>query len=369
MEINPENHIFAYQSNELLNLFETENNLIYSDKCIEVQRSLDPEHLQDIIKYQVNYYNSKQHYCYPTPIIICKLNDKYTIIDGQHRYESIKTLTNLYQQRNPFNVPVSIIHVETKEEIIDLFKIINMNKPIPSMILEDTTNWLQVSKGFENYLYQNYSVYNKSSDRPRMPHLNFNKIMDYIHEEKVVERGKIQSSEQFIRLFDELNIFYKNHTQTYIGEQKYIKNIESQIQRCVSKQRNNPLYVSVYRHYEWLEKIIMKAKDNIEYDRMEHISKTSRVKILKHLRNLVWHTYASNYSMDGSCYVCNGNITYDNFECGHIISVFYGGKTHIDNLRPICHTCNSDMSIMNLEDYKSKLEESIQPIVDFDELD
>ena len=137
----------------LQSLFENEKNLIYSDKCIEVQRSLDPEHLQDILKYQINYYKLKQHYFYPTPIIVCKLNDKYTIIDGQHRYESIKTLTNLYKQRDAFMVPVSIIRVETKDEIIEYFKIINMNKPIPSMILEDTTNWLQVSKGFEKYLY------------------------------------------------------------------------------------------------------------------------------------------------------------------------------------------------------------------------
>jgi hypothetical protein len=369
MEINPDNHIFLYQSNELLNLFENENNLIYSDKCIEVQRSLDPEHLQEILKYQVKYYQLKQHYFYPTPIIVCKLNDKYTIIDGQHRYESIKTLTNLYKQRDAFTIPVSVILVETKEEIVEYFKIINMNKPIPSMILEDTTNWLQVSKGFEKYLYDNFSVYNKSSDRPHMPHLNFNKIMDYIHKEKVVERGKIKSSEQFIKLFDELNIFYKNHNQTYIGDKNYIKNIKSQIYRCVSKQRSNPFYVSVYRQFEWLEKIVMKSRDNIDYERMEHISVTTRLRILKPLKNLVWSRYASNHSMYGLCYVCKSNITYDNFECGHIISVFYGGETHIDNLRPLCHTCNSDMSIMNLEDYKSKLEESVQPIVDFDELD
>ena len=97
--------------------------------------------------------------------------------------------------------------------------------------------------------------------------------------------------------------------------------------------------------------------------------KKKRTRILKPLKNLVWSRYASNHSIHGSCYVCKSNITYDNFECGHIISVFYGGETHIDNLRPLCHTCNSDMSIMNLEDFKSKLEESIRPIIDFDELD
>ena len=89
MEINPENHIFAYQSNELLNLFETENNLIYSDKCIEVQRSLDPEHLQDIIKYQVNYI------CLSIHLILRFCNQLHFLILLIHLHIFLKFLFNL----------------------------------------------------------------------------------------------------------------------------------------------------------------------------------------------------------------------------------------------------------------------------------
>ena len=44
-------------------------------------------------------------------------------------------------------------------------------------------------------------------------------------------------------------------------------------------------------------------------------------------------------------------------QCGHIKSVFYGGRTNIDNLEPICTKCNLDMGIKNLMDYKKELDQ------------
>ena len=88
---------------------------------------------------------------------------------------------------------------------------------------------------------------------------------------------------------------------------------------------------------------------------MEHISiKSKHIKIKKPLRKKVWSTYNNN-NLEGKCYVCDRNTDYDTFECGHIISVFYGGKTEFNNLKPICSTCNKDMSINNLEEYKQSL--------------
>ena len=39
----------------------------------------------------------------------------------------------------------------------------------------------------------------------------------------------------------------------------------------------------------------------------------------------------------------------------YIVSVFYRGKTEFNNLKPICSSCNKDMGIHNLEEYKSSL--------------
>lgn len=40
---------------------------------------------------------------------------------------------------------------------------------------------------------------------------------------------------------------------------------------------------------------------------------------------------------------CNNEITPFNFECGHNIPESKGGKTNLDNLLPICSSCNKSM--------------------------
>lgn len=40
---------------------------------------------------------------------------------------------------------------------------------------------------------------------------------------------------------------------------------------------------------------------------------------------------------------CNNEINPFNFECGHNIPESKGGKTNLDNLLPICSSCNKSM--------------------------
>jgi hypothetical protein len=57
----------------------------------------------------------------------------------------------------------------------------------------------------------------------------------------------------------------------------------------------------------------------------------------------------------GLCCCCNTEqITFVNFQCGHIESEVDGGQTHVDNLLPICQSCNGSMGSMNLNEYKEK---------------
>lgn len=76
------------------------------------------------------------------------------------------------------------------------------------------------------------------------------------------------------------------------------------------------------------------------------------VKISKVLRNKVWNTYIGQDKGIGKCYVCDTQISQQNFECGHVIAAALGGNNNIDNFRPICGTCNKSMGVQNLEDFK-----------------
>lgn len=66
--------------------------------------------------------------------------------------------------------------------------------------------------------------------------------------------------------------------------------------------------------------------------------------IPKALREQVWIKYNSaNYN--GKCYIqwCSNVITPFSFEVGHNIPESKGGTLDIDNLRPICGSCNRSM--------------------------
>lgn len=73
------------------------------------------------------------------------------------------------------------------------------------------------------------------------------------------------------------------------------------------------------------------------------------------LRKAVWNTYiGENFGM-GYCFAgCRGIISQMNFACGHVISEKDGGKLILQNLRPVCTTCNSSMSTQNMTEFMKK---------------
>jgi len=73
------------------------------------------------------------------------------------------------------------------------------------------------------------------------------------------------------------------------------------------------------------------------------------------VRIAVWDTYIGRAVGETNCTVCNtAKISQFNFHCGHIIAERNGGDISIENLRPICKSCNSSMRTTNLEEYKQQ---------------
>ncbi len=67
-------------------------------------------------------------------------------------------------------------------------------------------------------------------------------------------------------------------------------------------------------------------------------------------RSKVWRQWCGNL-MDGRCFCCENEITYEKWHCGHITARAKGGGIEPENLRPTCHTCNLSMGTMNMYEY------------------
>jgi len=51
------------------------------------------------------------------------------------------------------------------------------------------------------------------------------------------------------------------------------------------------------------------------------------------------------------CYCCGKSISLENYHCGHIIAFCNGGKDELNNLMPICPSCNLSMGKQNMYDF------------------
>ena len=73
------------------------------------------------------------------------------------------------------------------------------------------------------------------------------------------------------------------------------------------------------------------------------------------LKRKVWDKYVGECIGKTLCLCCNLTpIVQASFSCGHIISEFNGGKLELDNLRPICVSCNSSIGTNNMDEFIKK---------------
>jgi 5-methylcytosine-specific restriction endonuclease McrA len=79
-----------------------------------------------------------------------------------------------------------------------------------------------------------------------------------------------------------------------------------------------------------------------------------RPSVTSDLRTSVWETYYGNV-LRKACYCCKtSEISATKYQVGHVVSVANGGATSVENLRPICASCNSAMSSENMDTYMEK---------------
>lgn len=70
------------------------------------------------------------------------------------------------------------------------------------------------------------------------------------------------------------------------------------------------------------------------------------------VKRLVWNKYIGEDIGKSKCYCCKlSSITQLTFHCGHVVAEKNGGDINVDNLRPICQSCNSSMGTINMDDY------------------
>ena len=77
-------------------------------------------------------------------------------------------------------------------------------------------------------------------------------------------------------------------------------------------------------------------------------------RIPKILKDLTWQKWVGDEVAKTKCLCCGINdIKMNSFHCGHVISEADGGPTTVENLRPVCATCNLSMRTQNMDVFKT----------------
>ena len=133
------------------------------------------------------------------------------------------------------------------------------------------------------------------------------------------------------------------------------------------KQPSDPLYFSIWRNYEWIDMALSALDLNtitsicVTPSTSTSASASGRKLLPAKVRAKVWKKHNKAISDTGTCYVCDDSLEFSDMECGHVLAHALGGTTTLDNLMPICRTCNRNMGIMNLNQYRDMMGDILVP--------
>lgn len=279
-------------------------------------------------------------------ISLCNLNEKYFLIDGQHRFNVMYYLYNRYKHN--FNVNVQIINVESMEDIKEVFDNINKNTPLPDMNFENSFE-KDIISDTVLYFQSKYPLIWSEYSKCHRPSI----FINYFEETILFIQKHIKSKnyEILIEIIEDYNDKHKNYVIEDYRDRSLTENM-------LNQAKKSEFYLGLYKYDNNQDYGYIWAKKIIEYKTSITISvkkKNRKTKITKPLRYLVWNTYIGTETRNTKCVLCdNIEIKIENFECGHIIAESKNGETILENLLPICGLCNKLMCNQNMDDFVTK---------------
>jgi 5-methylcytosine-specific restriction endonuclease McrA len=313
----------------------------------ELQREANIEMINEIIDYQISFFNKTKSFCFMGELTLIIQDNDYYIIDGQHRYESMKKIYN----KCPFyKISINLIKADSNFTIENAFQLLNKSKPVPEYIIENTTNILKKAKliHFKTLFQIKYKPYISKSNNPRKPNINIDTLLDKLNKSYLINCEMMVNGNDIFEYMEYVNVIYWKYLDKKYNE-KCIEKVEKLKEKHVLYICNDIEDDIWLNNKNWIEEYY----ENKNKSNEQTLNK--RKKISQKERKLVWEKDFIDKEK-GVCKVCNKvEININIFHCGHIISHKNGGETSFENLKPICVLCNNKMGSMNLYEYMKNI--------------
>ena len=331
---------------------------IFLKKCkIEtpsIQRELDPESVNQLendikSKAEVNGY-------YDFGIFeMAELQGILNLCNGQHRYQVLK---NIVEKCNPgvISVQVRIKGVHNESELNEYWKICNASQP--QAIFQNSDQQIMINQ-LKKHLLGKYPKFISKGKNPHKPNLNLEHLINHLQDNLILNQLQLTHKTHLIELVEELNNYYQKNRY---NEEKWTQwKIRAEAKRWKTKtekkETTHLLFLGIWPDYEWIDRLIINRKQGLSYEEMNHYWKnvSNKKRIRPRLRQEVWNKHNSGCPIEaGHCFVCGEILSFRNMQCGHIKAHYFGGSTTVDNLEPICGSCNQEMGVEDLMVFKKR---------------
>ena len=324
------------------------NNLLkYIIEIPNLQRLKCDIKITEIVEYQTKYYKNNGHFNFLGVINIHYdlSTNKYYLVDGQHRYNSLLKLK--HNDYNNIEVLIELIKVNNIDSLKENYKIINNNTPLPEFPDNIEEKQEEIIKETALYFFEKYKdIWSTTSAgrKPRIPHISKNYFQESLG--FLINELNITSSQCLIKYIEDYNNILSKRTL------ENLPTIHSKTpDKIIDKCKQSKLYLGLYSYdtnigYKWTNEILYSINGNKKKIKREK----TKQKIPKSIKNNSWNKYIGLLKGTSVCICCNiKTIDSKQFIGGHIISEKNGGKVTIDNIIPICSGCNNSMGSTNMD--------------------
>jgi hypothetical protein len=314
----------------------------YKFENISIQRRVDEQHVNELIKNQTEFKSKYGYYIIP-PIIIAVLFEdsikKLYLVDGQHRTVLLERIND-----DSLTFYIQEVYIQSEEELNTIWIFLNKSKPVE--LFDSNSITIEFFNNVEKEMLKHYKPFIKyGTSKPHRPNISMEVFKKEISEETGLLElitNKTLNPKNFIELIDKFNNLIceilESQNKNFM-EQTLIDDMKK-VQSKVKKGDFKPLFWRLFSNPSTCLLLLLK---NSNMDEIIKIDRRYKRTFSKKLRMDTWKKEAGDNNKS-ECKLCKKILIRDeSWHMSHIISVYNGGSDELDNLTILCAPCNLEM--------------------------
>lgn len=329
----------------------------------ECQRHVDQARVEKIVQWQMGRIARGLPALFLGDVaVLGRCGSELLAVDGQHRLAAVRAMvaSGLDVAGHPATVLVLLLsNPRSPLSLREAFVLVNAAVPVPDYIIDGSVSSAQRTtlRATEAELRRRFGPFFSNATRPRQPNVSLSALMSAFAAAAARHRAAWDAWEAGLgsggvpsALCDfvawagaRLEAQSPGGPAADLARTKAAKHLGSE-----------PCFLSIDPTFDFVEAWLpefMTAADSNNAKQPSRVAAPTpqqppprrRASLPLAVRAAVWNRSFGERAGTGACASCGVQLTQQTYECGHIVPVARGGTNHVDNLRPLCRTCNRSM--------------------------